>query len=31
MAMGMSERTGWLISFNGLPNPVPRSWGSGIW
>ena len=28
--IGMSARTGWLISFSGLPSPVPRPSGSGI-
>ncbi len=29
--IGMRERTGWLISFRGLPRPVPSPAGSGIW
>ncbi len=28
--IGMSARTGWLMSFSGLPSPVPSSGGSGI-
>ena len=28
MTMGIRSRTGWLISFSGLPSPVPPSSGS---
>ena len=28
---GMSARFGWLISFSGLPSPVPWPAGSGTW
>ena len=29
--IGMSVRTGWLMSLSGLPSPVPSPAGSGIW
>ena len=29
--IGISLRTGWLISFSGLPSPVPSPGGSGAW
>ena len=30
IVMGMRGRTGWLMSFSGLPRPVPSPAGSGI-
>ncbi len=31
MWIGMRSRTGSLMIFSGLPRPVPRSAGKGIW